>query len=103
MNRRTFFMTLPALTVLADTSASRAGETSVVTQATLGAAGELQPIAHELQVALNGLCADLQLVSEGGGVRIPTRFEDLMDLQHPRQRRTRAPVVLGLAAGGQCY
>jgi hypothetical protein len=45
MNRRTFFMTLPALTVLADTSASRAGETSMVTQATLGAAGDLHPIA----------------------------------------------------------
>jgi hypothetical protein len=49
--------------------------------------GQLHPVPHEIQIALNGLVAHLQRRPERGGIRITARLQFLMNPQHPLHRR----------------
>ena len=46
-------------------------------------------VAHELQVAVDGLRAVFQLAGQRGGIGKPAGQQGLMDAHHPLQRRTR--------------
>ena len=50
---------------------------------------QLQPVAHELNVAINRLGADFQLAGQCSGVGIFAGVDRLMNAKHPFQRRTR--------------
>jgi hypothetical protein len=51
---------------------------------------KLQPVAHELEVAVNGLCAHFQLASKGAGIRIALRMQGPVNAQHALQGRAGA-------------
>ena len=47
---------------------------------------QLEPIAHEFQIAMNGLGADLQFAGESDRVGVFASLDGLVDAQHPLHR-----------------
>jgi hypothetical protein len=51
--------------------------------------GQVHPVAHELDVAMDGLARDLYLRGQRRGIRELARLQRLVNAQHPLQRRAR--------------
>ena len=49
---------------------------------------ETQPVAHEIDIALDRFRTDFQLISEFSAVRVTARLEFLMHAHHAFERRT---------------
>ncbi len=77
---------------LGDLHRRKAADFAVVKIAVVGGSKfnrQVQPVAHELDVAMDGLGGNLDLARELAGVGKAAGLQRLMNAQHPLQRRSR--------------